>query len=417
MVSLALALSVVAGAAFYTRHDWTLKPRTLFQGYLLFTIVFYFYRWTFQWGPPETTIFDGDAPGWVRIIKDLVFVAFILLCAAKGRLRYSPLIWYLLPFAAWLSLCTWIELAQTQDAHDLLFHWRTSLEYLPIAFVACEEDLEQLLKFGIGCCWIVVAFLAMEATSGRPSGFVKDTLVFSRFGSIFGSPNELGAFAMLALLGMVVFAADIPTRTRVVLLPALCATLLLSVSRSSVIGLVAGLAVIWPKSKRWLLVIAGISIAFYLALFTLFRDTAVVDDLVSRIGDVSATSRFAQVEQAKQEVNDWGIGGIILGSVQKVDQENYYFGILLRSGLVGVLLLCLPLLGTLLRARHPFLRGGIVAIATASLFVPYLDIFPPSVYFWLMVGAAWSLSDSQSTMRNLGACTTAPLPLMQRARA
>jgi hypothetical protein len=200
------------------------------------------------------------------------------------------------------------------------------------------------------------------------------------------------------------------------LVPALCATLTVTVSRSSVVGLVAGLAAIWPKSKKWLIVIAVIGVACYISLFTLFRDTGLVDNVVSRAGDVSAESRVNQFAQVKGEIYDWGIGGTLLGSGQSIHQENYYFSILLRSGLVGLLFLCLPLVVTLHRVRHPFLKGGIVSLATASLFVPYLDIFPPNVYFWLLVGAAWSLTENRSTVRRYGSNAVDPVPLMQGAR-
>src|ERR1700726_4468681 len=125
----------------YTRNDWTLKPVTPLQWYLLFTVAFYFYRWTFQWGTPETTVYEGDAPGWVRIIKDLVFIGFVLLWAAKARFKYSTLIWYVGPFVAWLALCSFIRLFTANDSHNVLFLLRTSIEYIPLAFVVFEEDV------------------------------------------------------------------------------------------------------------------------------------------------------------------------------------------------------------------------------------------------------------------------------------
>jgi hypothetical protein len=391
-----LTFAALAIVLFCTRKDWTLKPTTLLQWYLLFTIVFYFYRWTFQWGPPETTRYEGDAPAWIRIIKDLVFVAFVSVCIAKGKFKYSPLVWYVTPFVVWLWLCTFVKLLKVEDSHNILFHWHTSLEYIPLAFVVFEEDIERLLKFALGCCWVVVAFLALEIFSGRTSGFLKDEALFSRYGSIFGSPNELGIFAVLALLGVLAFSDRIPKATKFLLLPALSSTLVLSGSRSSILGFVAGLISMWPRSKKWLLVIAVISVVFYLSLFTVFQDTTIVDDLISRVGDVSAASRIDQLEQVKAAVNSWGIAGIVFGGWEKIDQENYYLSLLLRTGLLGVLLLCTIVVVTLVRARDPFLRGGIVSILTASLFVPYLDIFPPNVYFWLMVGTVWSLAESRS---------------------
>jgi hypothetical protein len=98
-----------------------------------------------------------------------------------------------------------------------------------------------------------------------------------------------------------------------------------------------------------------------------------------------------------------------------MDQENYYFAILLRSGLLGLLLLCLPVIATLSRVRHPFLKAGIVSIASASLFVPYPDIFPPNVWLWLMIGAAWSLAEHGWAVRRGGRNAPALRPFMQKA--
>jgi len=401
----------------YTRKDWTLKPTSLLQWYLLFTIVFYFYRWTFQWGPPETTIYEGDAPAWIRIIKDLVFVAFVSVCIAKRKFKYSPLVWYVTPFVAWLWLCTIVKLLIVEDSHNVLFQWHTSLEYIPLAFVVLEEDIERLLKFAIGCCWVVVAFLALEIFSGRASGFFKDEAFFSRYGSIFGSPNELGIFVVLALLGILVFSDRIPKATKFVLLPSLSLTLVLSGSRSSILGFLGGLISLWPRSKKWLLVIAVIGVVLYVSLFTVFKDTTIVDDLISRVGDVSAASRIDQFEHVKAAVSSWGIPGIVFGGWGKIDQENYYLSLLLRTGFLGVLLLCAIVVVTLIRVRDPFLRGGIVSVLTASLFVPYLDIFPVNVYFWLMVGAVWSLAKSRSPAADPAPSRSVLTAWAQRVRA
>jgi hypothetical protein len=162
------------------------------------------------------------------------------------------------------------------------------------------------------------------------------------------------------------------------------------------IGFVAGLVAMWPRSKKWLLVTAVIGVILYASLFTVFQDTTIVDDLFSRVGDASAVARIDQFEQVRASVNTWGIAELIFGGWGKIDQENYYLSLMLRTGLVGVLLLCSIIVVTLIRARDPFLRGGIVSILTASLFVPYLDISPPTVFFWLMLGAVWSLAKSRS---------------------
>lgn len=411
-----IAFGFLTVVIYYTRRDWTLKPSTLLQWYLLFTIVFYFYRWTFQLGPPETTAYDQDAPLWVRIIKDFVYLVLVAIWTYKGKFRYSRLIWYLIPFAVWFSLASYLKLMSAENTDDILFHWHMSLEYMPLAFLVLEEDAERFLKFAIGCSWVVIGFLILEAFSGRVSGFFKDELLFSRYGSIFGSPNELGAFTVLTLIGMLVFADKVPTTTKVFLLPAMSVTLVLSGSRSAILGLVAGLVAIWPKSKTWLASIAAAGVVLYIWLFSVIKDAPLADSLVARIADPSASARIDQFAFVRHVVNNWGIGDIFLGEWGAVDQENYYFSILMRAGFLGVALFCIVLLLTIMRARHPFLRAGIVSILAAACFVPYLDIYPINVYFWLMTGAAWSSPECRHARDNLLPSGLSLMPGSQRLR-
>lgn len=392
---------------FWTRTEWSLRPRTALQWYLLFSVVYYSHRWIFQWGP-ESTLYVSDAPGWVRIIKDVIFLAFIGLMAWRGRLRYSPLLWYALPLVVWFYLCGILKLFSENTSDTLLYYWRYPLEYIPLAFIAFEENLGELIRFGAGCCWIVIGFLGLEILSDRPSGFALGGL-FTRFGSIFGSPNDLGLFCGLGLLGLLVFQDQIGKRTRALLVPLLVGSLLLSASRSSVVGLMAGLISIWPRSKKWLVVVGFLGALFVGSALLVFRDTEFVYDLVTRLGDESAMQRVEELAQTKSEIYNWNAGNFLFGSWPHIHQEDFYLATLLRTGFVGTAIFLVFCGTTALKAKHPFLRGGLVSILVGSAFVPHFDVFPANFYFWLMAGATWAIPGALLQVRRLPAAGTQPL--------
>ena len=55
--------------------EFFMKPN-LMTAYLAFTVIFYYCRWVMGWGKPYTTIYGQDAPNWVKVIKDIVWVGF-----------------------------------------------------------------------------------------------------------------------------------------------------------------------------------------------------------------------------------------------------------------------------------------------------------------------------------------------------
>src|SRR6516164_6986568 len=61
-----------------------LRPN-LMEAYLLFTVVFYFHRYVMGWGA-AITIFTDDAPNWVKVLKDLVWIALVALVGSRALL-------------------------------------------------------------------------------------------------------------------------------------------------------------------------------------------------------------------------------------------------------------------------------------------------------------------------------------------
>ena len=405
-MSLLIFFSLLSVILLWTRGEWSVRPRTALQWYLLFSVVYYSHRWIFQWGP-ESTLYASDAPAWVRLIKDVVFLGFIGLMAWRRGFRYSPLLWYALPLIFWFYLCGIVKLFTQNTSDTLLYYWRYPLEYIPLAFVAFEEDMGELIRFAAGCCWIVIGFLGLEIFSGRESGFALGG-VFTRYGSIFGSPNDLGVFCGLGLLGLLVYQDQVGKKTRALLLPLLAGSLVLSASRSAIVGLMAGLISIWPRSKKWLAVVALLGSLFVGSLLVLFRDTQFVYDLVARVGDESAMQRVEELAQVKYEVYNWRTENLIFGSWPHIHQEDFYLATLLRTGFVGAGIFFLFCCSTLVRAKHPFLRAGLVSIIIGSIFVPHFDVFPVNFYFWLMAGAVWSVP-ALLQEQQFGPIRTAPL--------
>lgn len=404
-----LFFAVLAIFLLTTRKQWTIVPSSALQWFILFSIVFYFYRWTFGWSMPEATIFDEDAPFWVRVIKDVVFVFFIGVCAIQGKMRKSALLWYVVPLVMWISICGYIRLLAVDDTHQVIFNWRCPIEYVCVAFLAFEENLETSFKFLTGCCWIVLGFLGLEVFSGRPTGFGK-TGWEMRYGSIFGSPNDLGLFTVLMLLGVLLFPDRINKVMRSVLIVSLSIMLFLSVSRGAFVGLVCGMCSIWPRSKRWLFVIGGSLLLCYVLLITAFRDAQFVDDLIARAWDASATERVVEIHQVSSEIQSWTLGGFVLGTLPHIHQENFYLSLLLRTGFPGLAVFLALAVATTVRARHPFLRASLVAVFIASCFTPYPDYFPVNTFFWMIVGITWKVSQHASETEVAPVNAASPLP-------
>src|SRR2546426_2718080 len=63
-----------------------LKPLPL---YLLFSTVFYIHRDLFGWGPSSVTRYDEAVPVEVQILKDAVWVIFLLLTGLYFRSHWS----------------------------------------------------------------------------------------------------------------------------------------------------------------------------------------------------------------------------------------------------------------------------------------------------------------------------------------
>jgi hypothetical protein len=52
--------------------------RFVFPAFLIFSVCFYSYRFFSGMGSPLTTIYDSDAPEWLRASKDVVWLAVLL---------------------------------------------------------------------------------------------------------------------------------------------------------------------------------------------------------------------------------------------------------------------------------------------------------------------------------------------------
>jgi hypothetical protein len=411
-----------------------MKPN-LMDAYLLFTIVFYYSRWVMGWGSDVTTIYKEDAPNWVRAIKDIVWVAFVLAVVVKatlrGRLdRRSPL-WFTTPglvLMVLLGIHITLPLLSLIYARGSLFDtllWnvRYPLEYIPIvfllAFILQGQSSIRHLRFFIPLIILSILFLAVEMFSGRETGFGGSGM-YARYGSILGSPNDFGVFMMLSITALLAFLAERAIRWsfKVVALLVLCLGALAStVSLSAVFAMVfSTIALVLfarnrAKSALTVVVVVVLVAGLYLALpeagvskylserienLSSFRESSAYGHYVGVVSVEAAIERFEPVEYL--------VGTLKTSASDVIPIETYYLRTLyLRGALSLASLLCILALTLFQGYRRyraasgdPLRRGlflatflGVAGFAFAALFIPYFETFPSNFYFWFLVAIIW----------------------------
>jgi hypothetical protein len=410
-----------------------LKPN-LMNAYLLFTVVFYYSRWVMQWGFYGTTIYKEDAPNWVRVLKDLVWVGFVLAFGLKAILRprfdrHTPL-WFT-PRGLILVILALIYLALPTLAliygrgslfEIVLTDLRYPLEYVPfvflLPFILRGESSLRYLRVFVPLIILTLLFLAVEMFSGRETGFGGSGM-YVRYGSIFGSPNDFGVFLMLSITALLAFLAEraIKWSVKVIALLVLClgalaATVSLSAIFAMAFSIVALVLVARNKAKSALTVGAVVLLAA--GLYFAFPEAGVSKYLGERIENLSslregsAYGHYVSVLDGERAVERFEpaeyLVGSFMGQSDPIGLETYYLRTLyLRGAPSLVTLLCIIALSLLeghrrYRAAYgdPQRRGlflavflGVAGFAFASLFIPYFDIFPSNFYVWFLVAIIW----------------------------
>jgi hypothetical protein len=409
-----------------------LRPN-LMEAYLLFTVVFYFHRYVMGWGA-AITIFTDDAPNWVKVLKDLVWIALVALVGSRALLRQrfdrrTPL-WFT-PRGVFLIVLMLIYLALPTLSFYLgrgslftivLYDFRYPLEYVPFVFlfpfILRGQSSIRYLRFFIPLTIITLLFWAVEVFSGRRTGFGFGG-IYSRYGSIFGSPNDYGMFLMLVLTAMLALLAEKAIRwsAKVIILMLLClGALAATISLSAIFAMVfATTALMLFAGNKVKSVLTVIVIALFAAgLYFAFPRAGVSQYLTERIGNLgslregSAYQHYRSVVDTEAAIEHFEPAEVLVGTFQSRDKvllpETYYLRTLYLRGtfsLVTLLsIIALSVLEGYRRYRtasgNPQRRGlflaaliGVAAFAFGSLFIPYFDMFPSNFYFWFLVAIIW----------------------------
>lgn len=410
-----------------------LQPN-LMDAYLLFTVVFYYSRWVMGWGSDATTIYKEDAPPWVRAIKDVAWIAFVLAVGVKATVRAridrrSPL-WFtttglimVVLLVIYITLPTLALLNERRGLLDfVLWTLRYPLEYVPIvflfAFILQGQSSIRHLRFFIPLIIITLLFLGVEMFSGRETGFGFGG-VYTRYGSIFGSPNDFGVFMMLSITALLAFLAEKAIRwsVKVVALLVLCLCALAStISLSAVFTMVFSTValVLFTRNKVKSALAVAVVLVFVAGLYFAFPDAGVSKYLSERVENLSslregsAYGHYTGIIDVERAIEHFEPAEYLVGTSKEASAllsiETYYLRTLYFRGALTLVTLLSIIALTLFQGHrryrlaygNPQRRGlflavflGVAGFAFASLFIPYFETFPSNFYFWFLAAIIW----------------------------
>jgi hypothetical protein len=387
--------------------------RFLFPGFLIFSVCFYSYRFLFGLGSPLTTYYDSDAPNWVRVSKDVIWLAVLLIALVSSKAEsweFASRNWQEHPrFFRALSMLVLlfvlmgiIHLFYYQSAIDTFLYWvRYPLEYIPIAFLMplFVVRWRPLVPMLLGLGWLSVAFLAFEMLSDRQMGF------YNRYGSIFGSPNDYGMFCTLFIIGLLACARK---WSHWLLLMFMICGLALTLSRSAFAGMLAGICSFLYLRRVRVAALVGLLLLVTAAslLVWKFPDLLGFEQVQFALAhfdvDSSAISRLNELQVFQNRFRDFDLGPLLLGT-DYLHIESWYLALVVRTGALGLLLWVVIMGATVVRGfryrnlsqAHAVATSALISLCVGSVFIPYPDTFPTNFYFWLAVGTIWMPLDRE----------------------
>jgi hypothetical protein len=387
--------------------------RFLFPGFLIFSVCFYSYRFLFGMGSPLTTYYDSDAPTWLRVSKDVIWLAVLLIAlvfskaeswefTSRNRQEHRLFFRVLSAFAALFALMGVIHLFYYQSTIDTFLYWiRYPLEYIPIAFlmplfiVRWRPFVPMLLGLG----WLSVAFLIFEMLSDRQMGF------YNRYGSILGSPNDYGMFCALFIMGLLAHARK---WSHWLLLTFMSCGLVSTLSRSAFAGLIAGICSLLYLHRVRIAALVGLVLLVITAslLVREFPDLLGFEQVQYGLAhldvDSSAISRLNELQVFQTRFGQFDLVPLLLGT-DYFHIESWYLALIVRTGALGLILWVVIMGATVVRGwrcrnlsyAHAVATSGLISLCVASAFIPYPDTFPTNLYLWLAVGTIWMPPDRQ----------------------
>jgi hypothetical protein len=386
--------------------------RFLFPVFLTFSVCFYSYRFLSGMGSPLTTLYDSDAPDWLRISKDVVWVAILVaglvfsnvefkVFARLNRQSHPDFFRALLTLVSLFVFMGLIHIFYSQSVQDTFLYWiRYPLEYVPVAFFMpiFVPRWRPLVPTMLGLGWLSIAFLFLELFSERQMGF------YNRYGSILGSPNDYGVFCALFIIGLLSCARN---WSHWLLLPFMVCGLALSVSRSALVGLLAGVCSLLYLRRVQIGVLVGIVLLVSIAglLIWTFPVAMALPQLQFGLGhlsgldidvDNSTAMRLNELRVFQTRFGELDLAPLFFGT-DYFHIESWYLALFVRTGVFGVVLWLVVMGATIVRgwryrklsSVHAIATSCLIAICVASAFIPYPDTFPTNLYLWLAVGTIW----------------------------
>lgn len=396
------------------QNDTAILQRFVFPAYLAFSVCFYSLRFLFGWGSAETSTFESDMPFYLAVVKDIVWVGLLGAAVfsrdmerAVGQVRrHSAIYLVLAAFCAWMLLCSFLHLLFLYEPlnDSFMYHVRMPLEYTPAALLAPVfiGNWRQIGTTWKWLNWIAIVFAAFELVT--VIGGWKQTAfgwggVTTRFGGIFGSANDWGVYSGCAIVALLILG-----RSRAQLV-GFVPGLILSQSRSALVGFIAAVIPILyrPDLRRILLrisallLLAGFAVAFFLPA------QSSDEFLPGHLGlDESALSRFDELNTFQQDFRNLDDVGALLFGVRYFHIEPFYLALVVRGG-IPALACYVTAIGMSLARGWRLRRSSVlhltalcvvILISTASLFIPYPDVYPTNFYLWLAVGVLWMEPES-----------------------
>jgi hypothetical protein len=385
----------------------------LFPGFLIFSVCFYSYRFLYGMGSPLTTYYDSDAPIWLRISKDGIWLAVLLIAlvsskaeswkfASRNRQEHRFFFRALSAFAALFGFMGVIHLFYYQSTTDTFLYWiRYPLEYVPIVFLMplFVVRWRPIVPMLLGLGWLSVAFLVFEMLSDRQMGF------FNRYGSIFGSPNDYGTFCALFIIGLLAHARK---WSHWLLLMFMICGLLSTLSRSAFAGVLAGICSLLYLRRVRVAALVGLLLLVITATLLVreFPDLLGFEQVQYGLAhldvDSSAMSRLNELQVFQTRFGDFDPMPWLLGT-DYFHIESWYLALVVRTGALGLLLWVVIMGATVVRGwrcrnlshAHAVATSSLISLCVASAFIPYPDTFPTNLYMWLAVGTIWMPLDRE----------------------
>jgi len=380
------------------------------------------------------TVYKADAPVWVKVLKDIVWIGFVatfgLRALTRPKFDRNMPLWFtprgmvlVLLIFVYLALPTLsLIYARGSMVQIILDDLRYPLEYVPFVllfpFVLRGQSSIRYLRVFLPLIILSLLFLGVERFSGRMTGFGGFGL-YARYGSIFGSPNDYGMFMTVSITAFLAFLVEKAIRwsLKLVALLGLCVFALAStVSLSAIFAMVFSTftLVLFARNKAKsagaalavLILAAGLYFAFPMAgVPTYLRERL---EGLSTLKEGSENEHYLSVVQAEGEIERFEPLEYLVGTLRSRKDimlpETYYLRTFYVRGGIS-LLIQLSIIGLTLfeasrryrvalgnpRRRALFLTAflGVAAFSFAALFIPYFDIFPSNFYFWFLTAIIW----------------------------